>query len=171
MCKGEALHVCFIIHTRVWILFQPTDSSQRHIQMMFRAKFASPVLSYSAEIFFQTNKQKSFFSFASAYWKPVSAFQTSIRSQIEAPIWTQVAAFIALMLFLMALLPPLHIDVISIRACLWAFLTGAKDSSLSSDGTCAASVTTTTSTQTHGQAFCTRSPVYSTNCHYSYVGL
>lgn len=55
-----------------------------------------------------------------------------VHSHKQARTDTRVATFMALMLFLMALLLPLHIDVISIRLGLWAFLVeaGAQDSSV-----------------------------------------
>ena len=42
-CVREcAAHVCFIIHTHVWILFQPRDTCQRYTKMMF----SSPPFSF-----------------------------------------------------------------------------------------------------------------------------
>lgn len=44
-CAAEAPRVCFIIHTHVWILFQPTDTCQRHTQHILMFCYTAPVSS------------------------------------------------------------------------------------------------------------------------------
>lgn len=53
-CAAEAPRVCFIIHTHVWILFQPTDTCQRYtLQTQTFPPIFSPPLRCLNETFFQ----------------------------------------------------------------------------------------------------------------------